>query len=392
MDFSLSPEQSAFRSEVREFIEKELPPEWKWGKLAYYFFGDYERVGSFTRTMAQKLGANGWLSLTWPKEYGGQDASPIFQLILMEELEYHHCPGFDTFGVGMVAPTLIRLGTEEQKREHLPPIAKGERFWCECLSEPDAGSDLASLRTRAIEEDDEFVINGQKAWTSGAHQADWGILLARTDTELPKHRGLSFFLIDMKAEGITINPLINIVGEHEFNEVFFDNVRVPKGNLVGVKNQGWRVVMTLLDFERSTALPYYAGARQYLEELIEHARRQTRPLNPASKNCLSELIVECEVSRLLTYRAAWMGEKGLPFTPEAAMAKLYSVELIQRVANAGMNLLGLYSQLTESSKQALLDGRARWHYLRSAGITLEAGSSEIDRNLIAMRGLGLPGG
>lgn len=388
MEFGFTQEQKAFRSEVHEFINRELPPEMKWRNYYFDFYSHYEEAGNFTRTMSRKLGARGWLSLTWPKKYGGQDASPFFQLILQEELEYNHCPGIDIFGTTMIAPTLIRCASEEQKREHLPGIAKGKVFWCECLSEPDAGSDLASVRTIAKEDGDHFVINGQKVWTSGAHQADWTVLLARTSQEPPKHRALSFFLVDMKTPGITINPVINMAGDHEFNEVFFEDVRVPKKNMVGDKNRGWYVSMTLLNFER-WSIPFYAIARRYLDDLIEYAR-QMGSLNPALRHRLSELLVECEVGQLLHYRAAWMQERGDVPDYEAVMVKLYTLELNQRVAAASMEVLGPYSVLTKGSKWAPLDGQAAWNYLRSVGNSLEMGSSEIDRNIIAIRGLGLP--
>jgi len=339
--------------------------------------------------MARKLGAKGWLSLTWPEEYGGKNASPIFHLILAEELERHRCPGLDIFGVGMIAPTLIQFANEEQKREHLPRIAKGETFWCECLSEPDSGSDLGSLKTQAAEDGDYYVVNGQKVWTSGAHGADWCILLARTDRELPKHRGLSLFLVSMKTPGLTTRPIVNMTGDHEFNEVFFDDVRVPKRNLVGGKNEGWKVIMGLLSFERSTAVPFYVVANRYLEDILQCAR-QMKSLSAMLKHRLSELAIECQIARLLTYRAAWMQEKRVPFDPEAAAAKLFATELNQRVAAIGMKLWGLYGCLIEGSKCAALDGQAAWYCLRSVGNTLEAGSSEVDRDVIASRGLGLP--
>jgi len=367
----------------------EVPPQWQWGRYSFDFFSHYDETGGFARAMARKLGAKGWLSLTWPEQYGGKNASPIFQLILAEELEHRRCPGVDLFGVGMIAPTLIQFASEEQKREHLPRIANGEVLWCECLSEPDAGSDLASLKTQATEDGDYFVINGQKVWTSGAHGADWCILLARTDRELAKHRGLSFFLVDMKTPGITVRPLVNMTGDHEFNEVFFDGVQVPKRNLVGGKNEGWKVIMGLLGFERSTAVPFYVIARRHLDDILQYAQQMESP-HPALRHRLSQLTVECEIARLLTYRAAWMQERSMSFDTEAAMAKLYATELNQRVAAIGMKVFGLYGGITEGPKYAPLDGLVAWHCLRSVGNTLEAGSSEVDRDIIASRRLGLP--
>ena len=392
MNFEFSQEEEAFRSEVREFVEKEYPPEWRrYGKSLLNFFfealtdSDDER----NRIMAQKLGAKGWLSLAWPKEYGGRN-SPLLQLILAEELTYHECPGFDVFGVGMIAPTLIRFASEEQKRTHLPGIAQGKTLWCELLSEPEAGSDLASLQTRAVEKDDHFVVNGQKVWTSAAHHADWGILLARTDPNVPKHRGLSLFTVNMKNPGITVNPVMDMSSTHTFNEVFLDDVQIPKESLVGDKNQGWYVIMGLLDFERSCS-PIYAVARRYLEDLLDYAR-QTKLLDPAIRNRLAELIVECEVGRLMHYRATWMQEKGSIPNYESAMNKIYTLELNQRVTAAGMQVLGHYAGLMPDSKWAPWDGCAPLFYLRSIGNTLEMGTSEIDRIIIAQRGLGLPRG
>ena len=390
MDFGFTPEQEAFRKEVREFIEKEFPPEKrKYGRSFLEAHSADDEAWSFTREMARKLGAKGWLSLAWPKEYGGK-GSPILQAILTDELAYHNCPGWDIFGVGMIAPTLIRFASEEQKKQHLPGIARGEVFWCELLSEPEAGSDLASLRTRAVEKNDHFVLNGQKVWNTGAHRADWAVIVARTDPEVPKHRGISFFLLDMKTPGITVNPLINMAGHHEFNEVFLDEVKVPKENLVGGKNRGWYVVMALLDFERS-CLPIVAMAHRYLEELLEYAR-QMKSLNPTVRHRLAELLVECEVGRLIHYRALWMIEKGVIPNYESAMDKMYSMELNQRVTAAGMQVLGPYAGLLPDSKWAPLEGQAPLFYLRSIGNTLEAGSSEVDRIVIAQRGLGLPRG
>jgi len=340
--------------------------------------------------MAQKLGAKGWLSLSWPKEYGGRN-SFMLQQIVVDELFSHHCPGYDIFGAGMIAPTLLKRASEEQKRRFLPDIAQGKVIWCEGLSEPGHGSDLASIETFARDEGDSFVINGQKIWTSAAHCADWMAMVARTDREaVPKHRGISFFLVDMKTRGIAVNPIVNMAGQHEFNEVFFDDVRGPKENIVGEKNGGWRVVMTLLDIERSS-IPIYAITRSYLLDLMKYAQER-KPHDTQMKNHLSELAVECEVARLLHYRAIWMLDKGIVPSYESAMNKMFAWELNQRVAAAAMELLGPYSQLIGESAWTPLHGRAPLYYLRSIANTLEMGASEIDRDIIAQRGLGLPAG
>ena len=390
MDFSFAPEHEAFRNEVREFIKKEFPPERQtmYRDFLSVFVGGGAEQRAFNREMAKKLGARGWLSLAWPEEYGGRN-SPVLQHILVEELAYHKCPGWDTVGIGMLAPMLLRSGTEEQKRRFLPPMARGEVSWCELLSERDAGSDLAALQTRAIEKDDHFVINGQKCWTSGAHLADWGFILVRTDpTAMPKHRGLTFLLVDMKTPGISITPIVNMTGDHEFNEVFFDDVRVPKENMVGEKNRGWYVVVGVLDFERS-ALPFHAIARRKLDDFIEYVRK-AKLSDPILRHRIAELLVECEVARLIHYRVVWMQGKGIVPNYESSIDKLFMTELNQKVTATVCRSLGLYGNLWHGSKWAPMDGHAPYLYLRAVGDVIAMGSSEIERVVIAQRGLGLP--
>ena len=389
MDFGFTPEQEAFRKEVSDFLDKEGPPEWAKKHVTFFDASSQKNWIEIHRAMAEKLGAKGWLSLHWPREYGGQGASPFYRLILREELARHHSPGYDSIGAGIVAPALMLKGSEEQKRKHLPGIAQGKVIWCETLSEPGHGSDLAAIEVFAREEADCFVVNGQKIWTTNGHFADWNALVARTDREVnPKYRGLTFFLHDMKTPGITVNPIINMAGHHEFNEVFFDDVRIPKENVVGGKNQGWYVVMSLLDYERTTDTAYIIAAA-LLEDMVEYAR-ENNLLDPLMRNRLAELTAECEVARLLHYRVTWMQSQGLVPNYESAMSKMYSFELHQRVTEAGMQLLGHYSQLTEESARVPMYGRIPSCYLRSFGHSLEQGTSEIDRDVIAQRGLGLP--
>ena len=238
MDFSLTPEEQTFRQEVATFLEKEVPQVYRDRKLTFFDMSSQEDWIQVHRAMAEKIGAKGWISAHWPEEYGGQGKSPFHRLILREELSRYHSPGYDSIGAGIVAPALLLKGSEEQKKQHLPGIASGKVLWCETLSEPGHGSDLASIEVFAREESDCFVVNGQKIWTTNAHLSDWNALVARTDREVePKHRGLTFFLVDMKTPGITVNPIINIAGHHDFNEVFFDDVRIPKGNIVGGLNR-----------------------------------------------------------------------------------------------------------------------------------------------------------
>jgi len=389
VDFAFTPEQDAFRKEVSDFLEKEAPPEWVKKKVTFFDASGQENWIKIHREMAEKLGAKGWLSIHWPKEYGGQDASPLYRLILREELTKYHSPGYDSIGVSIVAPALLLKGTEEQKKQHLPGIAQGKVMWCETLSEPGHGSDLAAIEVFAREEEDCFVVNGQKIWTTNGHFADWNALLVRTDREVtPKHRGITLLLVDMKTPGITVNPIINMAGHHDFNEVFFDDVRVPKENVVGGLNQGWYVVMSLLDYERTCDL-MYAVSDTLLKDMAEYALEHNL-MDPLMRNRLAQLQADCEVARLLHYRVAWMQGQGLVPNVESALSKLFSWELQQRVTEAGMQLLRNYSLLAEDSAWAPIYGRITSCYLRAFGHSLEQGTSEIDRDVIAQRGLGLP--
>lgn len=389
MDFAFTPEEEAFRREVAEFLEKEVPQEYREKRLTFFDMSAQHDWIKVHRAMAEKLGAKGWISKHWPREYGGEDASPFHRLILREELTRYHSPGYDPIGAGIVAPALLLKGSEEQKKKHLPGIASGKVMWCETLSEPGHGSDLASIEVFAKEETDCFVVNGQKIWTTNGHFADWNALIVRTDREAaPNYRGLTFFLVDMKTPGITVNPIINMAGHHDFNEVFFDDVRIPKENVVGGLNRGFYVVMSLLDYERTTD-PVYAMAGTYVEDLAEYAR-ENNLLTPVLESRLAQLRADYEVARLHHYRVTWMQSRGMVPNVESAMSKMVSFELLQRVSEFGMELLGQYSQLTEESARVPMYGRIPSCYLRSFGHSLEQGTSEIDKDVIAQRGLGLP--
>jgi alkylation response protein AidB-like acyl-CoA dehydrogenase len=396
MQFRFSPEEEAFRQEVREFLRREWSQEAAEGgaesPLGYGGGRGLDEIRRFQKKLAQK----GWLTLAWPREHGGLGAGIMKQVIFNEEMAYHRAPQQLGVGPDRVGPTIILYGSEEQKREHLPPIANADVIWCQGFSEPGAGSDLASLQTSAVEDGDYFVVNGQKIWTSLAHVADWMILLARTDPDAPKHRGISYFLLDMRTPGITVRPLVDMTGRHAFNQVFFDNVRVPRKNLVGELNRGWYVAAATLDFERSGINRVMAGIRLY-EELVDYARQTRRdgqPLLalPSVRHRLAELKIEFEVGRLLAYRVAWIQAQGRIPNQEASMSKLFGSELQQRLARAGMEMLGLGGQLRPGSKWAPMAGRIADYYLGAVSTTIAAGTSEVMRNIIAMRGLGLPRG
>ena len=393
MDFRFTEKEESFRREIRDFLDQELPSDWDSLDQASSY--SPERL-PFTKSIAKKLAQQGWLTLAWPEEYGGQARSHMEQLVYREEMSYRSVPGTD-LGVGAinwVGPTLMIAGTEEQKKEHLTPIARAERFWCTLYSEFGSGSDLASLETQTVLDGDDYVVNGSKIWTSAGHIADWGWLAARTDPDAPKHRGISLLLLEMNSPGITIRPIQNMAGSHEFNQVFFDSVRIPRRNLVGEENRGWYTLALALDFERS-GVGYSASARRTLEALANYARQTKRNGQPLSKDPivrakLAERYLEAEVSRWLSYNIAWMQSNGLVPNKEASMSKLFGTELSQRVARTGMEILGLAGQLTADSRWAPLRGQIQSLYLRSVASTIAAGSSEIQRNIIATRGLGLP--
>ncbi len=389
MEFQFSPEDEAFRLEVRDFLAEELPPDWK-GIMGELQPEDFE----IERHMRKRLAEQGWLALAWPKEYGGAGAGIIRQLVFNEEMAYNRSPGRDGQGIGLIGPCIMVHGTEEQKSEHLGRIARGEVVWCQGFSEPGSGSDLASLQTRAVRDGDDYVINGQKVWTTYAHLADWIHVLTRTDPDAPKHRGITYFLLDMKTPGVEIRPLINMANGHGFNEVFFNNVRVPAKNLLGEENRGWYVATTTLDFERSM-VGFSASLRRLLGDTVEYLKglkaRGSSPLdNPMVRHKLADLTVSVHVARMLSYRVAWMQNQGLVPNMEASMGKVYSTELNQRVARTLMEILGLDGQLEPKQEHAPMAGRVESLFVHSISSTIAAGTSEIQRNIIATRGLGLP--
>jgi len=385
LDFRDTPAISGFRSEVRAWIETLEPHELNLSPGAETSSGYRDAVAAVRR----KLSAKGWSAPAWPKEYGGMGATVRQQAVFNEELAYHRVPGPDFIAINYVGPTLMLFGTDEQKQRYLPPILNAEEVWCQGYSEPGAGSDLASLQTRAEVQGDDFLLNGQKIWTSNAHRADWVFMLVRTDPAAPKHRGISYLLVDMKSAGVEVRPLINMAGSHEFNEVFFSDVVVPKQNLVGELNRGWYVGMATLDFERS-AIGLVAAIRRDLEELVERLRRQPQMLDGPARLEIADRFIEAEVVRGLSLRILSMQEHGLVPNHEASMAKMFTTELNQRISRTGLKLLGMGGGARLPSDEIA----ARWahHYLRTVANSIEGGSSEIQRNVIATRGLGLPRG
>lgn len=396
MEFRFSAEEERFRQEIRDFLHKELPADWASTAGTGGLGEGSEERWEFLRRFQKKLAAKGWLTLGWPQEHGGMGASHMMQVIYNEEMAYHRAPTQLGVGPDRVGPTIILYGTEEQKERYLPGIANAETVWCQGFSEPGAGSDLASLQTRADIDGDYFVVNGQKIWTSLAHKADMCILLVRTDPQAPKHKGISYLLADMKTPGIEVRPLVDMMNRHTFNQLFFENVRIPRNALAGELNRGWYVAAATLDFERSGINRVVAGIRTY-EDLVEYAAQKQvngRLLldEPGVRNKLAELAIEFQVGRLLAYRVASMQARGQIPNAEASMSKLFGSELQQRLANAGLAILGLAGQLEPGAARAPLRGRMEQYYLFAASLTIAAGTSEIMRGIIAGRGLGLPRG
>ncbi|MEW6297085.1 MAG: acyl-CoA dehydrogenase [Thermodesulfobacteriota bacterium] len=394
MDFRYSPAEEQFRREVRSWLEANLPADLREGRDE-----DLSQDGRWERHKAwhAKLYEGGWVGIWWPKEYGGRGASVIEQAIFNEELGRAGAPPGDNInGITLLGPTLMHWGTEEQKKRFLPKILPAEEIWCQGYSEPGAGSDLASLQTRAVEDGDAFVVNGQKVWTSQAQYADWCFLLVRTDPNAPKHHGISYLLVDMHSPGVTVRPLVQITGDAEFNEVFFEDVRVPKTNLVGEKNRGWMVAVTTLMYER-VATGSYFRLEKILPQLFDLARRAEingRPAvaDAAVRQQLAQFAIEAEAIKYNDLRRLTRQLKGQPPGPEGSFSKITMTELNLRIATFAMELLGPYAVLEKGSPFAV--DHARWarRMLGARAGTIAAGTNEIQRGIIGERVLGLPKG
>ena len=395
MNFDFTEEEKMFEREVEDFAKEELGPDWD--ERALYTPAGYGTIPvfeaefkEFCRQIILKMGKKGWLSLGWPKEYWGMN-SRMKQAIVEDVMSYYRFPVIGAFTIA--GPTIIEVGSEEMKREWLPRIAGGEVTVWLGYSEPGAGSDLGSLRTTAVEDGDTLVVNGQKTWSTGAHVTDYAWLLARSDPNSGKHKGATLMIVDNKSPGITIQPLENICGIHSFNEVFFDDVRVPKKNVVGEINKGFYYVILALQHER-----LYVGSgafRRVLEELIQYVKEtkyngEVLSKNGPIRNKLAEMVIEIEVLYSFYWRSAWLMDKGLIPELETSVLKLFATELSRKFASTAMEILGLYGQLERGSKWAPLKGRMSLAYLDSISGPIGAGTSEIQRGIIATRGLGLP--
>jgi alkylation response protein AidB-like acyl-CoA dehydrogenase len=398
VDFSLTPEQEAFREQVRSWLADNMPRDWTRRVMAS---SDVPRPEAYQllREWQRRLYDAGFIGLTWPKEYGGRSLTFMEELILHEEMALAKAPPIlNILGVGMAGPTIIAYGTEEQKQRYPAKILSCEEIWCQGYSEPNSGSDLAALQTRAVKDGDHYVINGQKVWTSLAHIADYMMLLARTDPDAPKHKGITYFLLDMKLPGVTVKPLRQITGDPEFNEVFFDNVRVHESQVLGGVNNGWQVGLTTLMYERlALGFGLQVRLRIGLDGLIELARRVEKTgrvvtRDPVMRQKLAQLWIDTECLKYTGARAITKLLKGEIPGPEASTGKMIWVETHQKLQELSQDIQGPYGQLMSGSDWALEGGAWQYTFLRSRANSIEGGTTEVQKNIIVERILGLPKG
>jgi alkylation response protein AidB-like acyl-CoA dehydrogenase len=385
MDFALTPAQHALRHAVRSFLADELT------RYPDRDLEDTWMVG-FAPEFSRALGARGWLGYTWPTRYGGQGGSYLDRLIITEELLRAGAPVAAHWAADrQIGPALLAYGNDEQRQEFLPRIVRGELVFCLGMSEPNAGSDLASLKLRAQLDGDHYVIDGHKIWTSFAHHADYCYLVARTDPAAPKHKGISEFLVDMQTPGISIRPIVDMAGEHHFNEVFFENVRVHRRYLIGQPNRGWYQIASQLDYERS-GIERLVSNWVLFRDLTRLARDTGKHLDPVWRDRWARVRADVEAGRWIIYRIAWLLSRGIVPNTEAALAKTSCTEIEQRIADLAGELVGMHALLLPGSPAAILRGRVARALMFAPAYSIQGGTSTILRNIVAMRGLGLPAG
>jgi alkylation response protein AidB-like acyl-CoA dehydrogenase len=385
VDLSFSAEEEAFAGEIREWLRAnlELPPR----------FANLADEIEWGRRWQAKLAADRWIGIHWPADYGGRGASPVQVAIFnMEYARSRALQPVNRVGINLAGPTLLAHGTDEQKRRWLPSILSAEEIWCQLFSEPGAGSDLASLKTRATPVEGGWLLSGQKVWTSYAQFARWGICLARTDAEAPKHRGISYLVVDMQADGIEVRPLVQITGDAEFNEVFFDEVFVPEDHLVGGLNQGWAVANTTLAHERGTAFPFKEQVvhEVYLDELYDLAARRGALDDPERSDALAQSFVELRVLRLHNWRTLSRLSHGIEPGPESSVVKLAWTDMTQHLSELALAIVGEASPLWAGAPETPGDGRWQKQWLWSKAASIAGGTSEVQRTIIGDRLLGLP--
>ncbi len=392
MDLNLTAEEKQFRDELRSWLEANVPKDWsEWRERPI------EESFTYLKAWQRKLYEGGWAAVSWPKEYGGRGASLMQQSIFWEEMSRVEAPPMaNSLGLGLIGPTIIAYGTDAQKKRYIPKILSAEEIWCQGFSEPNAGSDLASLQTEARLDGDDYVVNGQKVWTSYGWVGDWCELVVRTDANVPKHKGLTVLLIDMKSPGVEVRPLRQMTGESEFGEIFFRDVRVSKENVLGSVNDGWNVAVSTLMYERgSYGARLHLIFRRNIGRLIELAHTlqrngRTAAQDPLIRQKLAQCYAEIEIMRLNQMRAfSRITATGVP-GPEGSIQKIFWSELNQRVQQVAQELLGPYGQLQAGDPLAPDKGIWAYGYLRTRGNTIEAGTSEVQRNIIGHFVLGLP--
>jgi alkylation response protein AidB-like acyl-CoA dehydrogenase len=393
MDLNLTPQETEFRDELRAWLNANVPSDWE----TYRLLDSMEQRFNFLRTWQKRVYEAGWAGVAWPKQYGGRGATLMEQLIFTQEMGRAGAPPLaNVLGLALIGPTIIAYGTDAQKKRYLANILSGDEIWCQGFSEPNAGSDLANLRTEALLDGDHFIVNGQKVWNSYGWAADWCALVTRSEPGSQKHKGLTYLLVDMKDPGVEVRPLRQLTGESEFTELFFRNVRVPVENVLGTVGDGWNVALGTLAHERATlGVSAQIAMRRQLDRLVELSREIPRHGCPASEDPLvrqklAQAFVENEVLRLNQMRAvSKIIQTGAP-GPEGSVLKIGWSEANQRLQAMAQEILGPYAQLREGGELAIDHGAWCYFYLRSRGNTIEAGTSEIQRNIIGQHVLGLP--
>jgi alkylation response protein AidB-like acyl-CoA dehydrogenase len=378
LDWTYPPEAEAFRLEVRAWLDANVPDDLRGVHLQHIDKpGMLPRLREWNATLAD----GGYAALAWPVEYGGREAGALEQVVLAEELSRADAPTtLNPIGISNIAPAILTYGTDEQKERFLRPMLRADDIWCQGFSEPDAGSDLASLRTSAVRDGDDFVVTGQKVWTTLAHHASWCELLVRTDSDAPKHKGISCLLVDMTLPGIEVRPLITLTGEHEFNEIFFDGVRVPVSALLGPVNEGWRVAMTTLTHERAGVAALHLSLRKKIARLLAVARERGADRDPVLRRRLARLYLEGEYLKLLADRAVSAAAHDRPPGPEASLTKLVWADAHQHLAAVAADVLG----------PDALSGEWGQDQLHVRGLPIAGGTTQVNKNVVAQRVLGLP--
>jgi len=393
MDLNFTPAELKFRDELRAWLRANIPPDWEKHRTEDEMRARFEFLRAWQKSVYQA----GWAGIAWPKEYGGRGATLMEQVIFTEEMARAGAPPLaNVLGLSLIGPTIIAFGADAQKKRFLPNILSADEIWCQGFSEPNAGSDLANVRTDARLDGDHYVVNGQKVWNSYGWAADWCALLTRSDPNSEKHQGLTYILVDMKSPGVEVRPLRQMTGESEFCEIFFHDVRVPAENVLGKVGDGWNVAIGTLAHERATlGAGVQITIKRQFDRLVQLAHSTTRNGKPASEDPLvrqklGQCYTDIEIMRLNQMRAvSRINQKGVP-GPEGSVLKVFWTELNQRFQQIATELLGPYATLTKGDPHAIDEGQWAYGFLRARGNTIEAGTSEVQRNIIGHFVLGLP--